>query len=330
MEKPAFILGVDVSKGTLDIHCNEKKEHIQISNNTEGFRKFSKWCKLLGINLNEGIVVMEYTGGYEFKLIQYCETKNIRVIRLPALEIKRSLGITRGKNDRVDAKRIAQYASEKHTRLEPSKPLDERLMRLKELLGYRKRCVREKAGYQATIKERKHMYPDLRKDIIIKESEKKIALNEKVIEDIERAITHIIESNEEFKFNYDLITSIKGIGKVNGWMTIAFTENFTSFPDGRTYAVYVGVIPFDHSSGTSIRGKKRVSKLANKWLKAELTQAARSAIKYDKELSEYATKKLKTKAYGKVVNNVKFKLILRMFAVVKRGTQYVDNYKIAA
>jgi transposase len=130
--------------------------------------------------------------------------------------------------------------------------------------------------------------------------------------------------------NFTLITSIKGIGKVNALMTIAYTENFTSFSNPRSYAVYVGVVPFDHSSGTSIRGRKKVSHLANKELKQELNQAAKSAIMWDKELNGYAENKLKTKCYKIVLNNIKFKLILRMFAVVKKREMYVDNYRNAA
>lgn len=330
MEKHDFILGVDVSRNTLDIHCAEINEHIQIQNGTEGFKLLAKWCKDFKINLAKSIVAMEFTGGYEYKLIQFCQVKNIPFIRIPGLAIKRSLGIIRGKNDKVDSKRVAQYVLEKRQSLQLSKPLDKRIIALKELLSFRKRCVRDKAGCQATIKERKHIYPDIKRDIIIKESENKIKLNARIIENVEKEIMDIIEENEDFKRNYDLVTSIKGIGKVNSWMTIAYTENFTCFPDGRTYAVYVGVIPFDHSSGISIHGKKRVSKLANKELKSELTQAAKSAMQWDKELREYAERKLKQKEWGKVVNIVKFKLILRMFAVVKRGSKYVENYHIAA
>lgn len=330
MEKTDFILGVDVSRNTLDIHCAEKNEHIRIKNGTEGFKDFFKWCKTSKINLKKSIIVMEFTGGYEYKLIQYCESKNILYLRISGLAIKRSLGIVRGKNDKVDAKRIAQYVVEKHRSLAPSKPLNKGIVALKELLHYRKRVVRESAGYKATIKERKHIYPGLKSDIIIRESEKKIALNEKIIQRIEKEIMALLEGNEDFKINYYLLLSIKGIGKVNAWMTIAYTENFTSFPDARTYAVYVGVIPFDHSSGTSIHKRKRVSKLANKELKSELNQAAKSAMQYDKEIREYAERKLQTKGWPMVINNVKFKLILRMFAVVKRGTAYVDNYQIAA
>jgi transposase len=330
MKKHKFIIGVDVSKNTLDIYCTKINEHLQIQNGTTGFREFLLWCKTHKIDLKNCVVVMEYTGGYEYKLIQFCENKKIPFMRIPGLAIKHSLGIIRGKNDKVDSKRIAQYASEKHSSLNVSKPLDKSVIQLKELLRFRKRLVIESAGYQATIKERKHIYPDLGKDIIIKELEQKLGNNEKAISKVEAGIMKIIEANDDFKINYDLIISIKGIGKVNGWMTIAYTENFTSFPDGRTYAVYVGVIPFDHSSGTSIKRKKRVSHLANKELKSELSQAAKSAMQWDKGIREYADRKLKEKEWGTVVNNVKFKLILRMFAVVKRGTKYVDNYQIAA
>ncbi len=82
--------------------------------------------------------------------------------------------------------------------------------------------------------------------------QKKRNTNTKIIANIEAEMMKIIAEDEQMKLNYMLITSIKGIGKVNALMTIAYTENFTSFINPRSYAVYVGVIPFDHSSGTSI------------------------------------------------------------------------------
>lgn len=330
MKKWEFIIGVDVSRNTLDIYCPQRKEHLQIQNGTEGFRVLLKWCKMNEINITNSIVVMEYTGGYEYKLIQFCEARKILFLRLPGLAIKRSLGITRGKNDRIDAMRIAQYAEEKQKTLTPSKPLDHTIIALKELLSFRKRVVRELAGYKATLTERRHIYPDQKQDFIIQQLEHKIKENEKSINQIEAALMRIVKTNQSIKTNYELLTSIKGIGMVNALSTIAYTENFTSFDNARSYAVYVGVIPFDYSSGTSIRGRKKVSHLANKELKQDLTQAAKSAMLHDKELKEYADKKLKEKEWGIVLNNIKFKLILRMFAVVKRQTKYVDNYNTAA
>jgi transposase len=330
MKKWKFTLGVDVSKNTLDVSCSELNEHIRIINGSQGFIQFLKWCKRLNIDLKESFLVLEYTGGYEYKLLQFCEAHAIIYARIPGLAIKNSMGITRGKNDQVDSARIAQYGEEKYKSLQPSKALNPAIIRLKELLAFRKRLVRENAGYKSSIKEREHMYGKNRKDIIVKSLQQKLKANSKIIENVETEMMQIIVQDEEMHLNFALITSIKGIGKVNGLMTIAYTENFTSFSNPRSYAVYVGVIPFDHSSGTSIRGRKRVSHIANKELKQELNQAARSAMVWDKEMNNYAENKMKTKCYKIVLNNIKFKLILRMFAVVKKGEKYVDNYKNVA
>ena len=330
MKKWEFTLGVDVSKNTLDISCSELNEHVKIKNGTEGFTVFLKWCKHFKIDLKQSFLVMEFTGGYEYKLIQFCESRGILYTRIPGLAIKNSLGITRGKNDKVDSSRIAQYGEEKHKSLTPSRPLNPAIVSLKELLSFRKRLVRENAGYQATIKERIHMYGGNKKDIIVKKLEQKLKGNIKNIAAIEAEMLNIVAQDEKISINYSLITSIKGIGKINGLMTIAFTENFTSFTNPRSYAVYVGVVPFDHSSGISIKGRKRVSHIANKELKQELNQAARSAMQWDKEMRSYGEEKLKTKCYKIVLNNIKFKLILRMFAVVKREEIYVENYRNVA
>ena len=168
------------------------------------------------------------------------------------------------------------------------------------------------------------------KDTIIRIALKKIKENTGYILQVEQEIKQIISSNEAFYQNYRILTSIKGIGPVNAWMTIAYTENFTLFPDARKYAVYIGVVPFANSSGTSLRGKSRVSHIAHKELKQELNQAAKVAIAYDREMGEYAARKLVNKCYGIVLNNVKFKLILRMFSLIKRQEKYVENYRKVA
>lgn len=330
MKKWDFILGVDVSKLTLDVHCAELNQHIKIENGTKGFALLKKWFKQLGIDLVKSIIVMEYTGGYEYKLIQFCESLSIPYTRIPGLQIKNSLGITRGKNDKVDARRIALYTEEKIKTINPSKPLNKQVLRLKDLLSFRKRLVRNNAGFKASLKERIFMYDVTKEDPIRKITETQIRRTEKDIEKVENELKSLIKEDQSMFMNYLILTSIKGIGFVNALMTIAYTENFTSFTNPRTYAVYAGVVPFDHSSGTSLNAKKRVSHLANKEIKQELNQAAKTAIIWDKDLSEYAQKKLKIKPYPLVLNNVKFKLILRMFSLIKRGEMNVDNYVKAA
>lgn len=327
MKKFMFRIGVDVSKLTLDLHCAEKQTHLKITNNTEGLKLFSKWLKDLNIPYNDVLMVMEYTGGCEYKLLQYCEAKGISYCRIPGLTIKKSIGIVRGKNDKIDAYRIAQFADEKQKTLEPSKPFNHCIVKLKELLALRKRLVRENAGYKSTIKGRKDMYNSTAKDVHVKVLTQKIRQNKKLIDEIENAINSLLISDKTIANNYTLLVSIKGIGKINAAMTIAYTENFTAFSHARSYAVYVGVVPFEYSSGTSINGRKRVSPIANKELKQELNQAAKTAIQWDEETKLYAQRLKDKKHYRIILNNVKFKLITRMFAVVKKQTFYVDKYK---
>ena len=330
MESWNVILGVDVSKLTLDICWAEHNLHLRIDNSAKGFAVFKKWCKTNGIDLEATLVVMEYTGGYEYRFMQFCGSLSVSYCRIPGLEIKQSLGMVRGKSDQADAFRIGQYGEQRRKRLVASKISDNDILRLKQLLSFRKRLVREKAGLESTVKERKHMYAINRADTVTHISQAKIKANKKYIIQLEQEIMEVIKGDEKMLLNYRIISSIKGIGPINAWMTIAYTENFSSFTDPRKYAVFVGVIPFEHTSGTSIKGIKRVSHLAHKGLKNELNQAAKAAIVHDPEISAYAERKLKNKAYPLVLNNVKFKLILRMFSLVKRGEMYVENYKRAA
>lgn len=325
-----FTLGVDVSRNTLDIYCTEVKQHLHITNDTAGFRQFLSFCRHHLIALKQTIVVLEYTGGYEYRWLQFLQAKHIAYVRISGLAIKRSMGIVRGKNDRVDAVRIAQYGDEKYKSIFPEKPLNTSIIQLRELLSFRKKLVRENAGYKAAIGERKHMLGVGNGEFIIRTLRAKRKANEADIKSVEEQLQQVVASDENLQKTYALLTSIKGIGLVNALMTMAFTENFISFSNPRSYAVYVGVVPFDHQSGTSLKGKKRVSPLANKELKQELNQAARIAIQHDRQLHDYAERKLKEKPYGVVLNNVKFKLILRMFSVVKRGEKYQANYPAAA
>jgi transposase len=104
-------LGIDLSKKTLDAHLYLAGEHAQFENNPKGFRALLLWAvKTGGIKCENLLICFEHTGLYGMALAAYLERRDISFAMVPALEIKRSLGMVRGKNDRIDAKRIAQYA----------------------------------------------------------------------------------------------------------------------------------------------------------------------------------------------------------------------------
>lgn len=156
---------------------------------------------------------------------------------------------------------------------------------------------------------------------------KAIELLLKNIDALEKQIKSVIDEDPEISRNYKLIRSVKGIGLVNAVNTIVYTNNFTSFQTARQYACYCGIAPFEHKSGTSIKGRTMVSTIGCHQLKAELSMAARSAIINDPWLRKYYKRKMEekgnlTSAHGIVLNAIKFKLVVRMFSVIKSGVPY--------
>jgi transposase len=149
----------------------------------------------------------------------------------------------------------------------------------------------------------------------------------KEIKDVESKMKDIIQASEELKVNYLLATSIKGIALINTVALMIHTDNFTRFQNCRQLACYAGVVPFEKTSGSSIKGGSHVSHLANIQIKTLLTQAARSAVLYNPELRQYYERKIKEgKLEQVVINNVRNKLLHRIFAIVQKKQPYQANY----
>ena len=331
MQKKEIFVGVDVSKLTLDVSVHGSRNHIKVANSSEGFKQLMSWLKSLNIALCNCWFVMEYTGGYEYRLVQFCQSKQIAFTRVPGLEIKKSLGMQRGKNDKIDSKRIAGYGYEKRDRLKEHKVCNVAITSLKRLLTQRRAFVNDRKAHDHRMNELLAIEDLKANDPNIKYYKQAAEFASKMVDKVETEIRKIVSKDEAISLNFKLITSIPGIGEVNGWMTIAYTENFESFPNGRTYGAYVGVVPYEHTSGTSIRGRSRVSQMANKPLKGDLSMAAKASVMHDPEMKAYYERRIEIgKKHMAVMNEVKFKLVLRMFAVVNKGEVYVKNQKSAA
>ena len=328
-----FHIGADVSKKTLDLVLyNADKEkmrasYIKITNDKKGVDELIKWMKEHRIVKSKAIVCMEYTGKYSFCFAELLETKKIDFVLVPALKIKGSFAGARGKNDKIDAERIAAYAFRYRDELAPSSLKDDRIVRLRDLMNDRKLAVKHAAAYKTIMTE----YKERKSSPRYKRAERMVSEYKKQISAIEKEIKGVISGEESMKKNYDLVTSIPGISFVNAVNLMVFSGNFVLFDNGRKFASYSGVAPFEYSSGTSVNRGTHVPKMANRMLKADLSQAAKAAINFDPWLKEYYERKRKEgKSFGCVLNAVKFKLIVRVFAVVKRGTPYVNIMKYSA
>ncbi|RAJ89878.1 transposase IS116/IS110/IS902 family protein [Larkinella arboricola] len=140
------------------------------------------------------------------------------------------------------------------------------------------------------------------------------------LKDVEKAIKQLIADDPILKSLFELVTSVPGVGQVVATELILVSAEFTAIDDPKKLACHAGVAPFEHSSGSSIRGKTRVNHHARKSLKTLLHLAAMSALQVKGELQEYYRRKV---AAGKnkmlVINALRNKLIHRVCAVVGRG-----------
>lgn len=328
--KVRFIIGADLSKKHIDFVIHQLKAHLKISNDFAGFVKLFKWLEQHQINSSEAVIVMEHTGLYSYQLEQFLHDHDIRFSKHSALAIKRSMGLVRGKNDQLDARRIAQYGFEKRDRLPFEERLNKHQQRLQLLQSTRERFVRQRAALITALKEYQDCLDLKKTDPLIVTQTKVVKSLDEQIKKMDQQIQLCIQSDQELNANYELLQSITGVGRVLAVATLIKTSNFTRFKNARKFACFCGTAPFEHSSGSSIRGKTRISHLCDKKMKTLLEMGARSAIQYDKELCAYYKKRTASgKTKRNAINVVRNKIIYRMFAVVKRQTPFLKTANAA-
>jgi len=313
------IIGIDVSAATLDICLTgNRQKSVVIKNDQATIRKFFKAYQKESL-----IIGMENTGRYNWALYEVLKDLNHQVYVISPLHLKKSMGLVRGKNDKIDAVRIAAFIGKNHMDVPQWKPSSPAIQKLKILLTERNARVKSR---RQLIKQQ-HDYAKMKHLGLDKSLQRlnmqQLNLIDKQIALIEQEIDQIIKADEKLKDQAKLIRSVPGAGKVLCWMMLAKTEGFTTITEPRKMACYSGVVPFSNQSGTSIRSKERVSSYADKAIKAILHLAAMSAIRLKNDLREYYLRKV---AEGKnkmsALNAVRNKIVHRIFAVVKNQMPY--------
>jgi len=326
------VIGIDVSKSTLDACIHSLQTFTQVPNTKKGYIKLFSWvAKSTGCSLEQALFCFEHTGMYSYALACCMSERQMNYIMVPGLEIKRSLGIQRGKNDQIDARKIAQYAYRRREEVTLYQLPEKSMNKIRQLLSLREKLVKQRAGYEAALKDLSDFIDFSENRIVFTVQRKLIKALVREIEIIEKEMDRVLEESPDIMNNYNLITSITGVGRQTALQLIVVTNNFLLFDDHRKLASYAGVAPFPYTSGTSIRGKTKVSPLANMRLKSLLSACAVSAIRNDPEMKVYYDRRTeKGKHKMNSINAVRNKLLARVFAVVKRGTPYVPLCQNAA
>lgn len=320
-------IGIDVSKLFIDVYLHSVKLHKQFKNNSEGFILMFEWVnKKTNFELENRLYAMEHTGMYSLPVSVFLTEKGCSFILISGLELKKSLGISRGKTDKIDARMIALYAYRRREEVSPSKLPSKIILELRRLLSLRDKLVQQRSGFKSTVHEMKAMRLTDADSIYLDVQEKMIINLSEEIKRVEKALQELICSEEELAKQFNLITSIIGVGKLTAFFMIAFTNGFTLFENSRKFASYAGIAPFPYQSGTSVKGLTKISFLGNMKFKSLLSNCASSAICNNTEIRLYYDRRIKDgKNKMSTINAIRNKILGRIFAVVQRGTPYVDT-----
>jgi transposase len=326
-----YFIGIDVSKKTLDfavVKMNETAFHMKVDNNLTGIQEFIKRIKKeKDFCFTTSMFCMEHTGIYNNHLLKFFQKQTTNVSLVAGIEIKQSSGLKRGKNDKVDAIRIAAYAYKNREDLKLWQPKREVVEELKHLAVLRSRLINVQKQLKTSLKESiNYIEKKFQKqaEILCKSTINSV---KKDIDKVNDKIQNVIKADEELNRLFNIITSVGGIGLVTATEVIITTNEFKDITCAKKFACYSGVAPFEHRSGTSIRGKNRVSQMGNKCVKTLLHMSALAAIVYNEELKNYYERKVKEgKNKMSIINAVRNKLIHRIFACVKQNREYQKNY----
>lgn len=334
-----FVLGVDVSKEWLNLCLMNSKlnlvEEWEIENTITGIEVF--FSELLANHdfaFSDIIVVMEHTGIYVQHLAKVCLLNQINVCIEHASHITEHISGKNQvveKNDQLDARRIAEYGIRFQDKLKLYEPSSETIIIIKRLSAQRKRLLKSLNVLIVPLEESKQFDSKAVYQQLLANQGPVIKQLNKAIKRVEEQIDDCIKEDPILKQLYKLIRSVDGVGPVSAREFIVKTEGFVKFKpnQAKAFSRYAAVVPVIKQSGKK-KGKARTPKRKNNSLKSLLTMGAISLINTQSDLAHYYWRKIEEgKEHLVVINNIRNKIILRVFAVVRENIMYDRNLNVS-
>lgn len=320
--------GIDVSKLKIDVvfflaHNPDKQYHKCFENSDEGCSKMVGWInKLTGLLISDMFFCAEDTGLYTLPICAFFDGQGGNLWVENALRLKRSLGLKRGKSDRADAAEIANYGFLHKRKAVLFKLPSKTIIKLKHLLSCRKQLVRQQTALKNACGELE-VFDKVSADFTLEIRKSLIIEYDNKINILDRKLLECVKEDSVLEKQYGLVKTVHGIGAQTAMFIVVLTQGFTLFENPRKFACYCGLAPFGNESGTTLKGRPKVSHLANKKIKTLLTMCALNTIKKDNEFKRYYDRKMKEgKHHSSVLNVLRNKLISRAFAAVFKDRPY--------
>jgi len=317
MNKDIKYFGLDISYLVFDV-TDSNGNYYQFKNNEFGFKKFTKLLN------SESHCVMEATGYYHYQLAYHLLESGIKLSVENPLAVKRfiQMKLSKIKTDKSDSKLICEYAEQVDLKLwqGSSKNEIECLQIARALSVYTKQStmLKNKLHGEAVLGNPSN--------VVVRSLKRSLKQLQKEIKSLEDTLLIFVKQTHQ-----DLLTrlkSIPGIGPKTAIMLVVLTGGFDRFSSASELCSYAGLTPVIRQSGTSVKGRSRISKIGNQKLRNLLFMCSFNACKYNKacrDLYERIVAKGKSKKLALIA--VCNKLLKQAFAIAKSGLIYDDTYK---
>ena len=310
------VVGIDVSKETLAIShlADERMQHLEVSNNKVGFQQLIRRCG------KDSLYVMEATGIYYLQLAYYLYEQ---VVVVNPVIIKRyiQMHLGKGKSDKKDAQWIRRYGEQNQvTYWQPEEAI---IVECRQLEQVSEQLIKQKTMVINSLEalERQPVVSEL----AVKSLNHTLKLLEKQLQQIQNKLLVTLE--KAFESEIKLLSSIPGIGRKTAGMLLLFAGGFRNIDNYRQLIAKAGLSPREYTSGSSIRGKVRITKMGGSLIRSKLSVCSFSAKK-----SNAACKALYDRLVAKGKNGklaliaVCNKLLKQAFAIVKSGIPYRPDF----
>jgi transposase len=333
-------VGIDISKDTLDWAVYTQQQgvilSIQTDNTLKGIKSALTQLKILpDWNPAQAVFCQEHTGIYNAHILEVLHELKLSIWLESSLQIKQAGGMQRGKTarrpgDKVDAQRIAQYAYRFRDQIRLWTPPREVIQKLAFLSATRQRLNQAYNLLAVPVTEQETFVNKTLQKTLKGNVKTSLAALKEEQKLVEEQIHQLIQADTRLKELFDLMVSVPGVGPVIATELLIATNEMQTINEPKKLACHAGVAPFEYRSGSSIRGKTKVSHQARKRLKALIHLGTMSAIQVAGDFQDYYARKLKEgKPKMLIINAARNKLIHRVCAVVRRGEKYDKNYASA-
>ena len=316
MNKNTLFFGIDISKDVFDVY-NEELGHKCYNNNEKGFKAFAK------VLTNNSHCVMEATGCYHHKLAIFLHGQGISLSVVNPLVIKRyvQMKLKRVKTDKSDALMIYQYSCEQELVL--WEPEAQYIKQGRELLS----LLQMYSKQSTALKNKLHALESRgeRRSKITTSIKRQLRALKKEQQLLEQELETLIKMNEPSL--YSRLKTIPGIGNKTAVLLMLSTGNFKDFATYKQVSSFLGLAPNERRSGSSIRGRSRISKTGDGLVRNHLFMCSFTACLHNaqcKALFDRIVAKGKSKKLALIA--VCNKLIKQAFGIAKSGLSYDPNY----